>query len=191
MNEKQIEKRKLPALEQLYADVELAAKNNDLNIILNAEPKKEWIKDHPIIKGCKYMPIEKVEYLLTAIFIAHRTEVKNIQVIANSVVVTVTLHYINPIDGQWHCNDGVGAAPIQTNEGAAPTDFSKVKNFAVQQATPIAKVLAIKDAAEELGKIFGKDLNRKDVVNIQEALFNKKEGFENMKNALDKEVKNV
>ena len=39
-------------------------------------------------------------------------------------------------------------------------------------ALPIAKVAAIKDAADELGALFGRDLNRKDVVQFAGAFYN-------------------
>jgi len=155
---------KLPSLKDLYdGSVELA-KENDLNILLNQEPKVQWIKDHPIAKGVKYIPIEVVEYLLTVIFIHWSVEVKNIQVIANSVVVTLRLHYRNPIDGEMRWQDGIGACPIQTAKDASATDFTQVKSDAVMKAAPAAESYAIKDAAEKLGKLFGKDLNRKDAL---------------------------
>lgn len=40
-------------------------------------------------------------------------------------------------------------------------------------AVPAAKSYAIKDAAEMFGKIFGKDLNRKDEISYMEMLYNK------------------
>jgi len=153
---------KLPALKDLYdGSVELA-KENDLNILLNQEPKKQWIKKHPMANNVKYIPIEVVEYLLTSIFIHWSVEVKEIQVIANSVVVTLRLHYRNPIDGEMRWQDGIGACPIQTAKDAPATDFTQVKSDAVMKAAPAAESYAVKDAAEKLGKLFGKDLNRKD-----------------------------
>ena len=38
------------------------------------------------------------------------------------------------------------------------------------KAAPAAESYAIKDAAEKLGKIFGKDLNRKDVIGYESLL---------------------
>jgi hypothetical protein len=59
---------------------------------------------------------------------------------------------------------GVGAAPVQTDKGSSAIDLASIKSRAVQIAVPIAKSLAKKDAAEELGALFGRDLNRKDTV---------------------------
>ena len=152
---------KLPALKDLYDGSVQLAKENDLNILLNQEPKKAWIKSHPMAAGVKYIPIEVVEYLLTSIFVHWSVEVKSIQVIANSSVVTIRLHYRHP-SGDMRWQDGIGACPIQTAKDAPATDFTQVKSDAVMKSVPAAESYAIKDAAEKLGKLFGKDLNRKD-----------------------------
>jgi len=157
-------KKNIPQLKDLYSGELAIKKENDLNILLNHEPKKEWIKVHPMVTGAKYIPIEIIEYLLTSIFIQWNVEIKNIQVIANSVVVTIRLHYRNPMDGQMRFQDGIGASPMQTAKDAGATDFSQIKSGAVMMAAPAAESYAIKDAAEKLGKLFGKDLNRKDAM---------------------------
>jgi len=157
-----MEKKNLPQLKDLYSGSLEIKKENDLNILFNHEPKKEWIRTHPMIPGARYIPIEIVEYLLTSIFIVWNVEIKNIQVIANSVVVTIRLHYQNPIDGVMRFQDGVGGSPMQTAKDAGATDFSQIKSAAVMMAAPAAESYAIKDATEKLGKLFGKDLNRKD-----------------------------
>lgn len=168
----QYKKRPLPKIEDLYLDLELASKQNELNRLLNCAPKKEWVKQHPfakkeiIVNGQKqkvpidYLPVEIVEYLLTCIYIKWRKEIKQVQVIANSIVVTLRVHVLDPITGEWDWQDGVGAAPIRTEKGAAATDFSKVQDSAVQTGAPAAESYAFKDAAEGFGKLFGKDLNR-------------------------------
>lgn len=166
----ELQKRKLPVLADLYSDVEKAAKNTELNILLNQSPKADWIKVNKFANNTNYIPIEKIEYLLTSIFLKWRVEIKGTVVIANSVVVTVRLHVQDPVSGDWDWQDGIGASPIQTEKGAAATDFTKVNTSAVQMAAPAAESYAIKDAAEKLGKIFGKDMNRKDVIDIVQPL---------------------
>ena len=156
---------KLPTLKELYGgDVALLDKQSKLQALLNQPPKKDWIKQHPFVKGVAYIPIQRIEWLMTKIFLNWRVEVKNTQVIANSVVVTVTLHYQDPVNGEWNWQDGAGAAPVQTDKDAAANDFSRVKTDAVMKAVPAAESYAIKDAAEKIGKIFGKDLNRGDEI---------------------------
>lgn len=164
----------LPKIEDLYGEIELASKFNELNKILNMPPKPEWIQVNKFANNSKYLPIERVEYLLTSIYIKWRVEIQSCQVIANSVVVVVRLFVLNPITNEWDWQDGIGASPIQTAKGAAATDFSQVNTAAVQMAAPAAESYAFKDAAEKFGKLLGKDLNRKDEINyapMQEAKF--------------------
>lgn len=155
---------KLPSLQEIYSDKGAVIKQNQLNIILNAEPKKEWIKTHPMTKQ-NYIPIERQEYLLTMIFGKWRLEVKEVKLIANSVQVTVRVHVLDPISGEWDWQDGVGAVPIQIKKGSGGAiDFSNMNSNAIQIGAPAAESYAFKDAVEKFGKIFGKDINRKDGV---------------------------
>jgi len=158
----------LVKLEDLYntKDLDLYKKQDELNYLVNQKPKADWIKktDKRVFgKELPYIPIERVEFLLTAIFKRWRVEIKNTQVIANSVVVTVRLEYKDPITGEWEYQDGIGASPIQTDKDAAATDWQHVKTAAVMKAAPAAESFAVKDAAEKIGRIFGKDLRRDEV----------------------------
>lgn len=162
---KEITIHQLPTLADLYSDKEGTIEQTKLNIILNAEPKTEWVKEHPFVKKLKYLPIERVEYLLTMIFGKWEVTIKDVKLIANSVVVTITLKVRDPLNQEaWIIQDGVGAAPIQTKKEAGAIDFNQMASSAIQIGAPAAESYAIKDAAEKFGKIFGKDLNRKDVV---------------------------
>lgn len=161
----------LPALSDLYKEdlLNIIGKESALLILLNHNPPSKWVKEHPYA-GVPYIPIDKVEYLLTKIFRKWWVEIKNVQLIANSVAVTVRLFYTNPITGKTEWQDGIGAQPLQTDKGAGATDFNAVKSNAVQLALPSAESYAIKDAAEKLGKIFGKDINRKDTLAYEKML---------------------
>lgn len=173
------EERKLPSIADLYADESLAplARSSAFQVLLNQPPAPQWVKKHPIIKKevvddhgnkqsvpLEYIPVERIEWLLTNIFIKTRVEVKSVQLIANSVCVSVRLHYFDHIEKEWSWQDGVGAAPLQTDKGAGATDFNAIKSGAVQMSAPAAESYAVKDAAEKIGKLFGKDLNRKDII---------------------------
>ena len=158
------EKRNLPAIQDLYDEVAIREKDNAFNLLMNQPPKPDWVKIHPMT-NTSYLPIERVEYLLTRIFINWRVEIKTTQLIGNSVAVTVRLHYKSVTTGEWEWQDGIGASPLQTDKGAGAIEFDKLKNGAVMMAAPAAESFAVKDAAEKIGRIFGKDLNRKDVMN--------------------------
>lgn len=130
--------------------------------VVNTKPPAHWVKEHPFAKGVKYMPIERIELLLTRIFQEWKVEIKREGQIANSIFVTVRLHYRDPIDGDYRWQDGTGAAPIKTDQGASAADMSAIKNDAIMTGLPAAESFAMKDAAEKIGRLFGKDLNRKD-----------------------------
>ena len=101
--------KNLPTIQDLYSERDLLSKSNDLNILLNQDPKKEWIKSHPMNAKLKYLPIERVEWLLTNLFVRWKVEVKDYKLIANSVTVDVRVHYLDPITNTWEWQDGVGA----------------------------------------------------------------------------------
>ena len=157
---------KLPTITDLYneAGIEVNEKRAQLATLLNQPPLPKWVKEHPNISGYKYLPIERIEFLLSRIFVRWRVEVKDVKLLANAVQTTVRLHVQDPITGEWDFQDGVGASPLQTNKGAGAVDFNQLKSSAVMMAAPASETFAIKDAAEKFGKIFGKDLNRKDEV---------------------------
>jgi len=166
---------KLPTLQELLVENEDSLKQNALTVLLNQDPPAKWLLQHPMIRDYKYIPIEKIEYLLTRIFGNFNVEIRSTQIVANSVVVTVRLHVINPINGQAMWQDGIGAAPIQTDKGAGATDWNAVKTDGVQKAAPAAETYAVKDAAEKFGKIFGRDVSRKGSMNYTDLL--KKSAF--------------
>lgn len=158
---------KLPSLNDLFNEnVKMVGKYEALNVLLNADPPTKWIKEHPHIPGWKYLPIEKVEYLLSKIFKRSKIQVRKTGMLLNAVEVTVRVKYLDPISGEWLAQDGVGACELQTQAktGALKPDMSNINRGAVSMALPIAKSLAVKDATDHIGKIFGRDLNRKDVI---------------------------
>lgn len=176
--------RNLPKIEDLYKDVDLAIKENQLNALLNAEPQPSWVKEHPTAKKeiklpdgktvkvpTLHIPINRQEWLLTRIFLKWRVEILSIQLIANSITVTIRLHYQNPIDFEWDFQDGVGAVPIQIDkEAKSAIEFSQMKSNAVQIGAPAAESFAVKDAAHKIGRLFGKDLNRDAIAFYDDAM---------------------
>lgn len=158
-------KTTLPTLQELFEDsLELAGKSEGLNYILNSQPPEKWIKVHPYIQNYRYLPIDKIEHLLRKIFKAYRIEVLREGTAFNGVFVVVRVHYLNPATGHMDYHDGIGACQLQTQKGTSPADLSNINNGALAMAFPIAKTVAIKDACDHFGAIFGCNLNRKDTV---------------------------
>lgn len=156
----------LPTLADLHADHSLAFKHDAFNELLSNPPSKSWVKKHPMTKN-EYLPIDKVEFLLKRIFGEVKIEVLSYAAIFQSVAVHVRLHYKNPVTSEWSFQDGLGAAPIQTDAGKSAADLGAIKAVAVQIALPSAESYAIKDAAEKLGELFGSNLSRKDTIQFQ------------------------
>lgn len=155
----------LPTIQDLHEDNALVSyKNDQLNLLLNQEPKKEWVKEHPFVKGHKYIPIDKVEFMLRKIFKKYQIEITGQGTSFNGVWVTVRVHYYHPTEDTMMFHDGIGAVQLQTAKGTSPADLANINNGALSMAYPIAKTLAIKDACDHFGKLFGCDLNRKDTM---------------------------
>ena len=153
----------IPKIADLYTDIQAAAQQDQLQYLLNQDPKPDWVKTHPFLKTYKYLPIDKIEYLLKRIFKAYKIEVTGQGQSFNGVWVTVRVHYQNPISGEWLFYDGIGASQLQTKQGSSPADLGNINNGAITMAFPIAKTLAVKDACDHFGRLFGSDLNRKDL----------------------------
>lgn len=152
------------SLSEIHFDPKSAHTIDQLNGLLNKQPPASWVKKHPFAKGVDYIPIDKVEMLLTKIFQQWRCEVISVSQLFNSISVHVRLHYLHPVTGQWMYHDGVGAVGVQTDAGSGASNLSSIKQNAVMLALPAAKSYALKDAAELIGVIFGSNLNRKDTM---------------------------
>lgn len=167
---------KLPKIQDLHHDLQEAFKTDQLNLLLNQPVPKSWVCKHPIatkeiiVDGQKrkvpveYIPIDKIEFMLTKIFGEWRCEVMREGQMFNSVYVAIRLHYKNPLDGVWSFHDGLGSVGVQTDKGESASNLAAIKQDAIMKALPAAKSYALKDAAENLGVLFGKDLNRKDTL---------------------------
>jgi len=155
----------LPTIQELFEDsIELAGKQEGLNAILNTPPPQKWVKEHPTISGHLYLPIDKVEYLLRRIFKRYSIEILREGTAFNGVFVVVRVHYFNPALNEMQYQDGIGAIQLQTKKGTSPSDLININHGAVSMAFPIAKTLAIKDACDLIGNIFGANLNRRDAL---------------------------
>lgn len=194
-----MEAYKLPAINELInSDLIQLDETNQLNILLNQMPPIKWLKSHPTAtvkekdgttRPYMYLPIERVEYLLTRIFFKWKVEIKNAQLIGNSVVVVIRLHYFNPVSNEWDYQDGIGATPLQTDAKAGAIEFDKLKSAAVMMAAPAAESYAVKDAAEKIGSIFGKNLNRADRMSYDILAENPAFKTKEVKELFDEEVK--
>lgn len=153
-------------IQQLYSNPLAKLQEDKLLTFLNQNPPTDWVKKHPYIKNHLYLPIEKVEFLLKRFFKKYRIEVLEYRQILNSITVSVRVWYQDPISNEMLCHDGVGACELQTAKDTGPLklDASNINLGAVPMALGIAKSVAVKDACDHIGNIFGANLNRKDAM---------------------------
>jgi len=137
--------------------------------LVNQAPPKDYVLNHPLQSGVKYIPIAVVETMLTKVFRHWYVEILREGQLLNSVYVTVRLYFLHPITKEWEHQDGVGAVAIQVDKGKNASDLGAIKSNAIMLALPAAKSFAIKDAAQHIGRAFGRDINRKDVMPFQES----------------------
>lgn len=152
---------KIPTLAELHKDNPDAFANDQLKTLLNMPVNQAWLKKHPLTSH-PYLPVDKVDYLLDRIYGRWELVVKSIFQIEQSVCAIITLKLWNPNRGDWDYQDGGGAMPIQVDSGSKPSDMSAIKSNAIQLAIGAAISYAKKDAADNLGTIFGRNVTRKD-----------------------------
>lgn len=176
----QISEKKMPTIQELYENTDLAIKHDDFNVLMNQEPPASWVKVNKYAGNSHYLPIEKVEWLLRRIFKQFRIEITGQGTAFNGVWVTVRVHYVHPVTNEWEFHDGIGAEALQVKSGSSPANLANLNKGALAMAFPLAKSQAIKDACDHFGKAFGADLNRKDVLAYgqDEKLHNIKRGKE-------------
>jgi len=160
----QIQEKKMPSIAELYKNPNLVLMQDQVNFLLNQPPPQSWLKVHPYIKGYTYLPIDKVEFLLKKLFKKTRIEILREGVSFNGVYVVVRVWYQDIASGEMDFHDGIGAAQLQTAKGTSPADLANINNGALSMAYPVAKTVAIKDACDHFGNIFGANTNRKDVI---------------------------
>lgn len=167
-SELQLIKDKLPSFADMHSDPDMAVRMDLFKMRLNSDPPAKWVLKNKFANNSDYLPIDKVEQLLDSIFQDWKIEVLREGTMFQSVTCTVRVHYLHPIKQEWRYHDGVGAHNVQIDSGE---DFSinSIKDAAIKMALPIAKSEAIKDACDHLGKVFGRDLNRKHSIDFSPA----------------------
>ena len=135
---------------------------------VSKEPRQSEIKKNTQANNVDFIPISFIETTLDELFLGQwSTEDFHYSVIANEIVGHLTLKFIHPISGQWISRVGVGAVPIRMAAGAAVDEFQKKIKTALMADLPHMKAECLKNAAKGIGKVFGRDLNRKAVDSYQ------------------------
>jgi hypothetical protein len=140
--------------------------------MLNAEPDEAGIESTPD-KKARTLVISHVETTLDELFFGHwRTENFKWSVLANEVQASIELVVIHPISGYELKRTGAASVIIMVdkvpdnvtgsdrNRWALNPDNKKAN--AMDLAFGKLKAECLKNAALSLGKVFGRDLNRKN-----------------------------
>jgi len=133
--------------------------------LLHTDPWKHetlsgHIKKHPV-HGNPYLPIGVVEMLLDQLYFGlWSARITKQEQVLNEYVVTVELEVTHPTTGDKITRPGIAATPNQQDSGAKPHQIELKKVRAMEKDAPHALANSIKNAAQKLGKIFGRDLAR-------------------------------
>lgn len=152
-------------------DVTLLQKTEQFTTILNRDPKPESLDNTPDGKA-KTVTISHIEMTLDEMFFGQwSTENFKWSAISNEVQGSLELTVINPITGREIKRIGAASIIIQvdkTPDGLTQTQRnewalnpSNKKSNSMDLGFPKLKAECLKNAAQSLGKIFGRDLNRK------------------------------
>lgn len=152
----------------------------DFHAKLNKEPEVSELEQTPD-KRAKTLPISFVEMTLDELFLGQWGTLNfTSKVISNEVCGELTLWVVHPITAQRI--ERVGAAAIIITVDKAPEelhgkdrnawaiDVLNKKPNTLDLGYPKLKSECLKNAAQSLGKVFGRDLNRKKADKYQPSL---------------------
>lgn len=128
---------------------------------LNNAPGQESIDQTPDGKASTIL-ISHIEMLLDEYFFGlWETENFKWAVIANEIVGSIDLCFYHPVTGIRMKRTGAASVQIMVDKGTNPLEVTNKKPNALDMGFPKLKAECLKNAANSLGKMFGRDLNRK------------------------------
>ncbi|MCL2596234.1 MAG: hypothetical protein FWD66_00935 [Paludibacter sp.] len=160
---------------------------------LAVEPQPKEILVNKFANNSKYLPISNIEDKLDEIFFgAWQVKDFHYQVVANEIVGSLQLCIFHPFLQVWIERTGAAAVQIQmtSKEKGGDGDITNVRNKIINTLTkdfPHLKAACIMNAAKSLGKIFGRDLNRKaDSLGFYDPIYSQEIDFQNAGEILSK-----
>jgi len=163
------------AIVTLYDDNRLGALQG-FRQFLNRKPASSWITDS-YDKKYKTFKIGDLMQLLDMVYFCQwSTKNFRYETISNEIVGVIELHVTNPLTQHVRVITGTAAIVIMVDKGADPMDITRKKAKALETGFPKLSAMCLKNAARQLGTLFGRDINREvsldapDVVSIQESV---------------------
>lgn len=134
------------------------------NDAINKQQDKKHIKTNVLAQNSQYIPIGIIEKTLDEVFTG-LWSTRNVKIyhMLNSVVCELELQVMMPHNGVVISRIGVGAVPIQLKKGEKEITPDTINPMALQMNIPSAKSYALSNAAQSLGELFGRNLNRRDI----------------------------
>ena len=147
-------------------DAEFRSKVQNFINKINKENPIYGVEKTPDGKA-KTLTISHVEMTLDEYFLGlWETENFKWAVITNEVVGSIDLVFTHPVTGQKYKRVGAASIIIMVDKGANALDVTKKKSNAMDLGFPKLKAECLKNAAQSLGKLFGRDLNRNNADNF-------------------------
>jgi len=134
-----------------------------LSVVFGKEPDSRFITDFG--NKFQYLPISHLETTLDQYFFGHWSvhNFKYVQ-IANEVCGDLELVVTHPVTGERIVRVGAASIVIMQDKNTKLIDFAEHKKpNALIMGFPKLKAECFKNAVQSLGKLFGRDLNRKIV----------------------------
>jgi len=136
------------------------------------QPKKSQIKINEFAGNSRYLPIGHLEAMLDEYFFGlWQTKDFRYQMVANEIVGSIELSVYHPAAKIWITRTGAAAVMIQF-EAKKDDKGNKIKSDIMDyrgkilntlvKDFPHLKASCLSNAVKSLGKVFGRDLNRKE-----------------------------
>ena len=127
---------------------------------LNKQPNPKEIKVNEYANNSRYIPISFLEMSLDEIFLGlWKTKNFHAEVVANELVGTIDLYVFHPVAQVWLTRTGAAGVVVRSYEKTI--DLSKKITNTLTLDYPHLKAECFRNACLSLGKLFGRDLNRK------------------------------
>ena len=136
---------------------------------LNAAPKEGWIKTRNLggNRTSKYVPIPVQQALADVFFNEFDVFNEEYTNICNEILCTVKIQILPSYPNSEHrIISGTGAKPIQAETGSKVHEFPiGKKTNSLEYCAPAARTVAISNALNTFGNVFGRNIGRAIVSN--------------------------
>ena len=131
-------------------------------IVLDRQPDSKFVEANKYAGNSKFLGIGYIEQMLDLIDPCWSFLPVDRGVYGNSFIYEGLLELTHPLTGDKIRRTGIGAVPIELDAKRATSaiDFEHINPKAMHKNVPAARSYALKNAAQSIGDIFGRNLNR-------------------------------